>query len=164
MERNFSGSAGLLARTRDDSMLAADFRGPYRIRTVEKPRPKLEHPRDAIVRVTRTCICGSDIHLYRGLVPDTRVGTTFGHEFCGFVEDLGSDVENLKVGDHVLVPFNIACGQCHFCKQGLVGNCHEVNAQATAVGGIFGYSHTAAGTRADRLNMFASHMQTSAQL
>jgi threonine dehydrogenase-like Zn-dependent dehydrogenase len=78
-------------------------------------------------------------------VPDTRVGQTFGHEFCGIVEEVGSAVENLKKGDHVLVPFNIACGQCHFCQQGLFGNCHESNAQATAVGAIFGYSHTAGG-------------------
>ncbi|HEY0027820.1 MAG TPA: zinc-dependent alcohol dehydrogenase [Allosphingosinicella sp.] len=126
-------------------MLAMDYRGPYRVRAEEKPMPKIEHPRDAIVKVTRSCICGSDLHLYHGMVPDTRVGMTFGHEFCGIVEEVGSAVENLKVGDHVLVPFNIACGQCHFCKQGLYGNCHENNPQATAVGGIFGYSHTAGG-------------------
>ncbi|HEX8586221.1 MAG TPA: zinc-dependent alcohol dehydrogenase [Allosphingosinicella sp.] len=126
-------------------MLAMDYRGPYRVRAQEKPMPKIEHPRDAIVKVTRSCICGSDLHLYHGMVPDTRVGMTFGHEFCGIVQEVGSAVENLKVGDHVLVPFNIACGQCHFCKQGLYGNCHENNPQATAVGGIFGYSHTAGG-------------------
>src|SRR3712207_9115751 len=62
-----------------------------------------------------------------------------------FRSEVGPEVENLKAGDHVLVPFNIACGQCHFCKQGLFGNCHESNPQATAVGGIFGYSHTAGG-------------------
>jgi threonine dehydrogenase-like Zn-dependent dehydrogenase len=126
-------------------MLAADYRGPYRVRADEKPMPKIEHPRDAIVRVTRSCICGSDLHLYHGLVPDTRVGMTFGHEFCGVVEEVGSAVENLKKGDHVLVPFNISCGQCHFCKQGLFGNCHESNPEATAVGAIYGYSHTAGG-------------------
>lgn len=126
-------------------MLAMDYRGPYRVRLSEKPMPKILHPRDAIVRVTRSCICGSDLHLYHGMVPDTRVGMTFGHEFCGIVEEIGPEVQNLKVGDHVLVPFNIACGHCHFCKQGLFGNCHESNAQATAVGAIFGYSHTAGG-------------------
>lgn len=126
-------------------MLAMNFRGPFRVRADQKPIPTIQHPRDAIVRVTRSCICGSDIHLYSGLVPDTRVGTTFGHEFTGIVVELGSEVTNLREGDHVLVPFNIACGQCHFCRQGLYGNCHESNPQATAVGGIYGYSHTAGG-------------------
>lgn len=126
-------------------MLAMNYRGPYRVRADQKAMPEIQHPGDAIVRVTRSCICGSDLHLYHGLVPDTRVGTTFGHEFIGVVEEIGSDVQNLKVGDNVLVPFNIACGKCVFCQQGLYGNCHESNPQATAVGGIFGYSHTAGG-------------------
>jgi threonine dehydrogenase-like Zn-dependent dehydrogenase len=126
-------------------MLAMNYRGPYRVRVDEKPMPTIQHPEDAIVRVTRSCICGSDLHLYHGMVPDTRVGMTFGHEFCGIVEQVGPEVRNLKPGDHVLVPFNIACGKCQFCQQGLFGNCHESNAQATAVGGIFGYSHTAGG-------------------
>jgi threonine dehydrogenase-like Zn-dependent dehydrogenase len=127
-------------------MIAMNYRGPYRIRADRnKPYPEILHPRDAIVRVTRSCICGSDLHLYHGLVPDTRVGTTFGHEFIGIVEEVGEGVNNLKKGDHVLVPFNIACGGCPFCKQGLFGNCHESNSEATAVGGIFGYSHTAGG-------------------
>jgi threonine dehydrogenase-like Zn-dependent dehydrogenase len=126
-------------------MLAMNYRGPYRVRIGQKPEPEILHPYDAIVRVTRSCICGSDLHIYHGLVPDTRVGTTFGHEFIGIVEEVGSGVQKLKVGDHVLVPFNIACGQCNFCKQELYGNCHESNSEATAVGGIFGYSHTAGG-------------------
>ena len=126
-------------------MLAMDYRGPRRVRATQKPMPEIKHPQDAIIRVTRSCICGSDLHLYNGNVPDTRVGMTFGHEFIGIVEDIGSEVQKLKVGDQVLVPFNIACGKCHFCKQGLFGNCHESNSQATAVGGIFGYSHTAGG-------------------
>lgn len=126
-------------------MLAMNYRGPFRVRVDQKPYPEILHPNDAIVRVTRSCICGSDLHLYHGLVPDTRVGMTFGHEFVGTVEEIGSSVQKLKVGDNVLVPFNIACGQCVFCKQELYGNCHESNPQATAVGGIFGYSHTAGG-------------------
>jgi threonine dehydrogenase-like Zn-dependent dehydrogenase len=126
-------------------MLAMNYRGPGRVRASHKPMPEILHPQDAIVRVTRSCICGSDLHLYNGNVPDTRVGTTFGHEFTGVVEEIGPEVRNLKVGDQVLVPFNIACGRCVFCQQGLYGNCHESNPEATAVGGIFGYSHTAGG-------------------
>lgn len=127
-------------------MLAMNYRGPYRIRVDRnKAEPEILHPNDAIVRVTRSCICGSDLHLYHGLVPDTRVGATFGHEFTGIVEEVGESVQKLKPGDHVLVPFNIACGTCPFCKQELYGNCHESNPEASAVGGIFGYSHTAGG-------------------
>jgi threonine dehydrogenase-like Zn-dependent dehydrogenase len=122
-----------------------DFRGPRRVRAVQKPMPEIKHPEDAIVRVTRSCICGSDLHLYNGNVPDTRVGTTFGHEFIGEIVEIGSEVTEVKVGDRVMVPFNIACGRCIFCKQGMYGNCHESNSEATAVGGIFGYSHTAGG-------------------
>lgn len=127
-------------------MIAMNFRGPFRVRADRnKPMPEILHPNDAIVQVTRSCICGSDLHLYHGLVPDTRVGSTFGHEFTGVVVEVGSGVQKLKVGDHVMVPFNIACGSCPFCKQELFGNCHESNPEATAVGGIFGYSHTAGG-------------------
>ena len=126
-------------------MLATNYRGIRRIRVSDKPMPEIKHPEDAIVRVTRSCICGSDLHLYNGNVPDTRVGMTFGHEFIGEVVEIGSEVTKLKTGDMVIVPFNIACGRCHFCKQGLFGNCHESNPEATAVGGIFGYSHTAGG-------------------
>jgi threonine dehydrogenase-like Zn-dependent dehydrogenase len=122
-----------------------NYRGPHRIRIDRKPMPEILHPEDAIVRVTRSCICGSDLHLYNGLVPDTRVGMTFGHEFTGVVEEIGAGVHTIKPGDHVLVPFNIACGRCAFCREELYGNCHESNPQATAVGGIFGYSHTAGG-------------------
>lgn len=126
-------------------MLAMNYRGPFRVRAEQKPEPEILHPEDAIVRVLRSCICGSDLHLYHGLVPDTRVGSTFGHEFIGIVEVVGPGVQKLKVGDKVLVPFNIACGKCAFCKQELYGNCHESNPEATAVGGIYGYSHTAGG-------------------
>ena len=126
-------------------MLAMNYRGPLRVRIDQKPMPEILHPQDAIVRVTRSCICGSDLHLYNGSVPDTRPGMTFGHEFTGVVEQVGPAVEKLKVGDHVLVPFNIACGKCWFCQQEMYGNCHESNPEATAVGAIFGYSHTAGG-------------------
>lgn len=127
-------------------MVAMNYRGPFRVRADRnRPDPEILHPGDAIVRVTRSCICGSDLHLYHGLVPDTRVGMTFGHEFTGVVVEVGSEVQKLKTGDHVMVPFNISCGVCTFCRQELYGNCHESNPEATAVGAIYGYSHTAGG-------------------
>ena len=122
-----------------------NYRGPYSVRAEEKNDPKIEHPNDAIVRVTSACICGSDVYLYHGLVPDTRVGTTFGHEFTGIVEKIGPSVQNLKVSDHVLVPFNIFCGTCYFCQKELYSNCNNVNPEASAVGAIYGYSHTTGG-------------------
>src|SRR3954465_5047002 len=126
-------------------MRAMVYRGPYRIRVEEKPRPVIEHPNDAIVRVTMGAICGSDLHLYHGLMPDTRVGMTFGHEFIGVVDEVGGSVQNLQVGDRVMVPFNVFCGTCFYCARGLYSNCHNVNPNATAVGGIYGYSHTCGG-------------------
>ncbi|MGZ5279440.1 MAG: zinc-dependent alcohol dehydrogenase [Pseudobdellovibrionaceae bacterium] len=126
-------------------MLAMTYKGPYRVKAVEKPMPEIEHPRDAIVRITRGCICGSDLHLYHGLVPDTRIGQTFGHEMVGIVEEIGPDVKVLKVGDRVVVPFNIFCGECFFCQKGLYGNCHNTNPFATASGGFYGYSHLTGG-------------------
>jgi threonine dehydrogenase-like Zn-dependent dehydrogenase len=90
-------------------------------------------------------ICGSDLHLYHGLMPDTRIGHTFGHEFIGVVDQVGPSVQDLRVGDRVMVPFNIFCGSCWYCARGLYSNCHNVNPNATAVGGIYGYSHTTGG-------------------
>jgi threonine dehydrogenase-like Zn-dependent dehydrogenase len=78
-------------------------------------------------------------------MPDTRIGHTFGHEFIGVVHEVGPSVRNLQVGDRVMVPFNIYCGSCWFCARGLYSNCHNVNPNATAVGGIYGYSHTTGG-------------------
>ncbi|WP_112237841.1 zinc-dependent alcohol dehydrogenase [Kribbella monticola] len=126
-------------------MRAMVYRGPYRIRVEDKRRPVIEHPNDAIVKVTRAAICGSDLHLYHGMMPDTRVGMTFGHEFIGVVDEVGPSVRTLQPGDRVMVPFNIFCGTCYFCARGLYANCHNVNPNATAVGGIYGYSHTCGG-------------------
>lgn len=126
-------------------MLAMTYRGPYRVRIDQKPMPEILHPNDAIIRVTRSCICGSDLHIYHGMIPDTRVGCTFGHEFVGVVEEIGPTVQNVKVGDRVGVPFNISCGSCFYCLKQLYGNCENTNPNSSLGAGFYGYSHTTGG-------------------
>ncbi len=126
-------------------MKALTYRAPGALKVEDKPDPRLEHPQDIVLRVTATAICGSDLHLYHGLVPDTRVGTTFGHEFAGVVEEVGHHVRTLKRGDRVVVPFNIACGSCFFCQRGLTSVCDNTNPASDLMGGVFGYSHTTGG-------------------
>jgi threonine dehydrogenase-like Zn-dependent dehydrogenase len=126
-------------------MKAVSYQGPGKMKVIDKPEPSIEHPDDVILRVTRTAICGSDLHLYHGLVPDTRVGATFGHEFAGVVEEVGSGVATLSRGDRVVVPFNIACGTCFYCQRGLSSMCENSNCSCAIGGGAFGYSHTTGG-------------------
>ena len=126
-------------------MKAMAYHGPAHVAMVDKPDPRIEHPNDVILRVTRAAICGSDLHLYRGLVPDTRVGHTFGHEFTGVVEDVGSGVRNVARGDRLAVPFNISCGTCFFCQRQLYGLCENTNPNSEIASGVFGYSHSTGG-------------------
>jgi threonine dehydrogenase-like Zn-dependent dehydrogenase len=126
-------------------MKAMVYHGPADVRVENKPDPRIEHPGDVVLRVTRTCICGSDLHLYRGLIPDTRVGHTFGHEFTGVVEELGPEVRTLKRGDRVVVPFNISCGSCFFCERDLYAICENSNPNSEIAAGVFGYSHSTGG-------------------
>ncbi len=126
-------------------MRALSYEGPGRVRVTNKPDPRIEHPLDAILRVTKSAICGSDLHLLHGLIPDTRIGHTFGHEFTGVIEEVGNHVDNLAVGDRVVVPFPIACGTCFFCSRGLFSNCDNSNSMNQMASGVFGYSHTAGG-------------------
>lgn len=126
-------------------MLALTYRGPDRVRMEERRDPRIEHPNDVVLDVTRAAICGSDVHLYHGYVPDTRVGSVFGHEFTGVVAEAGPSVETLKTGDRVVVPFNIACGTCFYCARELTSACENTNPCSTLAGGIFGYSHTTGG-------------------
>jgi threonine dehydrogenase-like Zn-dependent dehydrogenase len=117
------------------------------------PDPKILNQRDAIVRITSTAICGSDLHLYNGFVPTMKSGDILGHEFMGEVVDVGRNVTNLKVGDRVVVPFTIACGNCWSCQQGLTSLCENSNPNAGlaekmwghAASGAFGYSHLTGG-------------------
>lgn len=126
-------------------MRALTYHGPADVRVTSKRDPEIEHSNDAILRVTRAAICGSDLHLYRGLVPDTRVGHTFGHEFTGVVEEVGSDVLSLQPGDRVVVPFNISCGTCFFCQRDLYALCENTNPASEIASGCFGYSHSTGG-------------------
>ncbi len=126
-------------------MRALTYLGPNRVKVRDKADPRIEHPDDVILRVTRAAICGSDLHLYHGLVPDTRVGSTFGHEFTGVVEELGPGVRSLVRGDRVVVPFNISCGTCFYCQRGLYGDCEASNPMSGLASGIYGYSHTTGG-------------------
>jgi threonine dehydrogenase-like Zn-dependent dehydrogenase len=126
-------------------MRALSYEGPYKVKVARKPDPEIEHPNDVILKVTRAAICGSDLHLLHGFVPDTRVGCTFGHEFTGEVEEIGRSVTTLRKGDRVVVPFNIACGSCFYCQRGLSGNCENTNPNSDIASGVFGYSHSTGG-------------------
>ena len=121
--------------------------GDFRVDTHDDPR--IEHGRDAILRVTTTAICGSDLHMYDGFIPEMRRGDIIGHEFMGIVEDVGSGVGNLKAGDRVVIPFTINCGTCFWCRNKEFSLCDESNRDAEklaklngqAAAGLFGYSH-----------------------
>src|SRR5438094_2354085 len=102
--------------------------------------PGILNPRDAIVRITLTAICGSDLHLYDGYIPTMEPGDILGHEFMGEVVETGPEVKKLKKGDLVVVPFTIACGQCYYCKHGLWSACDNTNPNAWMAEGLYGFS------------------------
>jgi len=126
-------------------MRALTYDGPYRVAVRNKPLPRIEHPQDGIVKVTAAAICGSDLHLLHGLVPDTRIGFTFGHEFVGTVEEVGPNAKGVKRGDRVMLPFQIFCGGCFYCQRGLTSCCESTNPATDAACGVYGYSHTTGG-------------------
>lgn len=134
-------------------MKAVCWMGKNDVRVQEVPDPTLLDPRDAIVKVTSTAICGSDLHLYNGFVPSMQKGDILGHEFMGEVVQVGEKVGNLHVGDRVVVPFPIACGSCFSCRRGLFSLCENSNPNAWMAekmwghspAGIFGYSHLTGG-------------------
>ena len=108
-------------------MLAYTYIAPGEFRLVEKPKPTLQHPRDAIVRVTMASICSSDLHIKHGAVPRAVPGITVGHEMVGVVEQTGSDVTKVRPGDRVTVNVETYCGECFFCQKGFVNNCTDPN-------------------------------------
>jgi len=127
--------------------------GKQNVQVVDVPDPQILTSSDAIVRITSTAICGSDLHLYNGFIPTMEKGDVIGHEFMGEVMEVGHDVKNLKVGDRVVVPFPIACGHCWACEKELYSLCENSNPNAWIAekvfghspAGIFGYSHMLGG-------------------
>ncbi len=134
-------------------MKATCWMGRNSVEVVEVPDPKILNDRDAIIRITSTAICGSDLHLYDGYVPEMKRGDILGHEFMGEVVETGRGVGNLSVGDRVVVPFPIACGACDQCRNGMTSVCENSNPNAGlaeklwghATSGMFGYSHLTGG-------------------
>ncbi len=134
-------------------MRATCWLGKREVRVETVPDPKILNARDAIVRVTSTAICGSDLHLYDGIIPTMESGDILGHEFMGEVVEVGPEVKNLAVGDRVVVPFPIACGNCASCHKGLFSLCENSNPNAWMAekllghspAGLFGYSHMLGG-------------------
>ncbi|HEY3628630.1 MAG TPA: zinc-dependent alcohol dehydrogenase [Terracidiphilus sp.] len=134
-------------------MKAVCWMGKSKIETLDVPDPVLLNPHDAIIKITRTAICGSDLHLYDGFIPTMEQGDILGHEFMGIVEETGKGVTNLQRGDRVVVPFTIACGKCLFCQKQLWSCCDNTNPNAHIVealygysgSGLFGYSHMMGG-------------------
>jgi len=134
-------------------MKATCWMGKTDMRVEETPDPKIVNPRDAIVKITSTAICGSDLHIYDGYIPTVEKGDILGHEFMGEVVEVGKGVTNLAVGDRVVVPFTISCGNCWSCQKGLYSLCENSNPTPkiaeTLMGhspaGLFGYSHMLGG-------------------
>jgi threonine dehydrogenase-like Zn-dependent dehydrogenase len=134
-------------------MKANCWEGKRTVRVEEVPDPKILNSRDAIIRITSTAICGSDLHLYNGFVPTMMRGDILGHEFMGEVVETGRGVKNLKTGDRVVVPFPIACGECFMCRQDLFSVCENSNPNAWMAeklwghspAGVYGYSHLLGG-------------------
>lgn len=134
-------------------MKAVCWHGSNDVRVDTVPDPKIINPRDAIVKITSTAICGSDLHLYNGFNPTMKSGDILGHEFMGEVVEVGSGVKNVNKGDRVVVPFTISCGSCFFCNRNLWSLCDNSNPNAWMVeqimgyspSGLFGYSHLTGG-------------------
>ncbi|HET7867894.1 MAG TPA: alcohol dehydrogenase catalytic domain-containing protein, partial [Burkholderiaceae bacterium] len=134
-------------------MRALRWHGKHQIRCDTVPDPQIEQPRDAIIKVSSCAICGSDLHLFDGFMPGMKRGDIMGHEFMGEVVEVGKDNKALKVGDRVVVPFTITCGECDQCVRGNFSLCERSNRNAPlaekvfghTTAGLFGYTHLTGG-------------------
>src|SRR3954463_4983208 len=117
----------LLPTGRETTVKALTWQGNQKVDVIDVPDPRILQPTDAIVRVTSTAICGSDLHLYNGFIPSMEKGDLPGHQFMGEVVEVGGDVKRVKVGDRVVVPFPISCGQCAMCREQLYSLCENSN-------------------------------------
>ena len=124
-------------------MKAVCWMGTSKMETLTVDDPQLVNPRDAIIKITRTAICGSDLHLFDGFIPTMEQGDIMGHEFMGIVEEVGPSVKNLTRGDRVVIPFTIACGSCLFCKKKIWAACDNSNPNAHLMEAAYGYSGSA---------------------
>ncbi len=150
-------------------MKALTWHGKHDIRCESVPDPEIEDGRDAIIKVTACAICGSDLHLFNGVMPDMHSGDIMGHETMGEVVEVGKDNRKLKVGDRVVVPFTISCGECFFCKRGFFSGCERSNPDPSKVTKMWEIRPPAcsairicsAATAADRRNICACLMPMS---
>ena len=124
-------------------MKAVCWMGKHDMQVHNVPDPKIINPQDAIIKITRTAICGSDLHLYDGYIPSMESGDIMGHEFMGIVEEVGPEVKKLKRGDRVVIPFTIACGNCLFCQKDLWSLCDNTNPNAHIAEAMYGYTGSA---------------------
>lgn len=142
-------------------MKALCWHGKGKVQVDNVPDPKIEDPGDAIIKITASAICGSDLHLFNGFLPTMKEGDIIGYEPMGIVEEVGSAVRNLKRGDRVVVPFAISCGNCFFCEKTVFSCCDKTNpnaeiateAMGRAPAGLFGFSHMFGGYSGVKLNI-----------
>ncbi|KAK1080538.1 hypothetical protein LTR33_005453 [Friedmanniomyces endolithicus] len=135
-----------------ETMKALCWMGKNNVQMVDTPKPKVIEPRDVILKVTGSTVCGSDLHLLHGSVVEMQKGDILGHEFCGIVDSKGAEVTNLDIGQRVVASFQIACGDCYYCAQKLSSQCERTNSNTIEKGmyggntaGMFGYSHFTGG-------------------
>jgi len=126
-------------------MKALVYHGPRDVRIDDKLHPTIQHPEDAILRITSTAICGSDLHLYHGTVLGMQPGQTIGHEFMGVIEEIGPEVGDVQVGDRVVIPFNVCCGRCWYCNNNMWSQCDRANPKTRDIGAAYGYTQLLGG-------------------